>query len=59
MNPLNQEIRCLRQTISEKRKIMNAVENKNVKENLRVEIMALQIILNDKLSELLDGESGL
>lgn len=59
MNLLNQEIMCIRQTIAEKKKIMDSEKNPNVKENLRHEIMVLQIILNDKLSELLDLEEGI
>ena len=56
MNLLNEEIRCLRQTIVEKRKIMNSVKNTNMEANLKVEIMVLEKILTDKLCELLNLE---
>ena len=58
MNPLNQEIRCLRQTIVEKRKIMNSVKNTNMEANLKIEIMVLEKILTDKLYELLNLEEN-
>lgn len=51
MNLLNEEIRAIRQTISEKRRMMNLQPNQSEKERLRREIMKLQIILNDKLAE--------
>lgn len=56
MNPLNQEIRCIRQTIVEKRRMMNLQSEQGKKEKLKREILELQIILNEKLFELLDGE---
>ena len=59
MNLLNEEIRCLRQTIVEKRKIMNSVKNTNMEANLKIEIMVLEKILTDKLCELLNLEEGL
>ena len=54
MNLLNEEIRCLQQTISVKRKLMYSVENINVKANLKLEIDILQQILNEKLEEIGD-----
>lgn len=59
MNPLNEEIRCLRSTINEKRRMMNLQPNQSKKEELRREIMKLQLLLNDKLAELLYLEEGL
>lgn len=59
MNPLNQEIRCIRQTITEKKRMMILQPNQSKKEELRREILELQGILNDKLSELLYLEEGL
>lgn len=56
MNLLNQEIRCIRQTIVEKRRMMNLQPEQTKKEELRREILKLQLILNDKLSELLEEE---
>lgn len=52
MNLLNEEIRCLRSTISEKRRMMNLQPNQSEKEKLRREISELQLILNDKLADL-------
>ena len=50
MNFLNEEIRCLRQTITEKRKMMNLQPNQSEKERLRKEILELQLLLNEKLA---------
>lgn len=50
MNPLNQEIRCIRQTIVEKRRMMNLQPNQTEKEKLRREILNLQLLLNEKLA---------
>lgn len=54
MNLLNEEIRCLRQTISEKRKMMNLQPNQSEKEKLRREILELQLLLNEKLASMGD-----
>lgn len=51
MNLLNEEIRCLRSTIEQKRRMMNLQPNQSEKEKLRKEILKLQIILNRKLFE--------
>lgn len=56
MNLLNEEIHCLRTTIVEKRRMMNLESNQTEKEKLRKEILELQLFLNEKLSELLEGE---
>ena len=56
VNLLNQEIRCIRQTIVEKRRMMNLESNQTEKEKLRREILELQLFLNEKLFELLEGE---
>lgn len=50
MNLLNQEILALKNTISEKRRMMNLQPNQGEKEKLRREILQLQIILNEKLA---------
>lgn len=50
MNLLNEEIRCIRQTISEKRRMMNLQPNQSEKEKLRREILELQLLLNEKLA---------
>ncbi len=50
MNLLNEEIRCLRQTIAEKRRMMSLNPNQSEKEKLRREILELQLLLNEKLA---------
>lgn len=50
MNLLNEEIRCLKHTIAEKRRMMNLQPNQSKKEELRREILKLQLILNEKLA---------
>ena len=56
MNLLNEEIRCLRSTITEKRRMMNLQPNQTEKEKLRREIFKLQLLLNEKLNQVLEGE---
>lgn len=56
MNLLNEEIRCLRITIVEKRRMMNLQPNQSEKERLRREILELQLLLNEKLADI-DWES--
>ena len=51
MNLLNEEIRCLQQSIIGKRRIMNLNPNQSEKERLRREISELQLLLNEKLNE--------
>ena len=51
MNLLNEEIRCLQQTIVGKRRIMNLNPNQSEKEKLRREICELQVLLNEKLKD--------
>ncbi len=51
MNLLNEEIRCLQQTIAGKRRMMNLNPNQSEKEKLRREILELQLLLNGKLAE--------